>query len=119
MLSIPTTTDLGPHQFDICQLNKTLLILSITYLVFAATLVPIRWLPFFGLSENTEILIYDVALNWHIWAYAVNVLVYIATMQDFPKIYKLFLTDAKDTIVSCVREVYSKATSPAGETTYL
>ena len=101
-LYVDNTIDLGEHQFDICQLDKTLVILCITYLVFAGSLVPIKWVSYFGLSDDTEAWITVLGFNWYIWAYAINVPVYIVTMKDFPKIYKLFLTDAKNAIVSCV-----------------
>ena len=116
---VDNSIDLGEHQFDFCQLNKTLLILSIIYFVFVGSLIPVKWVTCFGVSKETEAILTLVGYNFYIWAYAVNVIIYIGTLRDFPKIYKLFSTDSKNAIFSsfkrCLRMLKSSATMTAGE----
>ena len=71
---VNTASDLGVHQFDPCQLDKTLLILSGSYLIFTGFLVPIEWAGSYGLSDDTLATLTVIGYNWYIWTYAVNVL---------------------------------------------
>ena len=85
------------------RVHLTLTLLSLAYALFTVPLVPVE------LGNLLDPFQAMVLYSWYWWMFAVNVLIYVATSEDFRKIYKLFLIDlfeatlgpVKDSLMRC------------------
>jgi len=78
---------------DVCSINRALWILVVSYLIFAAPLVAIEWLEVTNLEDHHIAWATIVGYNWYWWIFAINFIVYLASLEDFREMYAIFLSD--------------------------
>jgi len=69
------------------QIQITLLVLSLAYILFALPVLVIEN------TNNLKEVIHLTAYSWYWWMYAINFILYLITLEDFRGIYKLFFSD--------------------------
>jgi len=81
------------NQANMHQLHRTLMLLTLTYVVFCGTLLPVEWAENYielkEVKQNLTVIVYQ----WYFWVYAVNNIVYMLSLPVFRKIWLIFLTD--------------------------
>jgi len=107
---IPGNTAPGPPSLkpnkQQANLHQSLIALSITYVVFCGTLLPIEWSDkFLDLEEDDQSTLMIVVYNWYWWVYAVNNIVYMLSLPDFRTIWFLFLRDMRGCMVDGVKSL--------------
>ena len=80
------------------RVHLTLSLLSLAYALFTVPLVPVE------LGNLLDPYQAMVLYSWYWWMYAINVLIYVATSEDFRKIYKLFIVDLFEATLGPVKD---------------
>jgi len=77
------------------NMTKILTTLSISYVIFSGLILPVEWMDKLNLSYEGETAYTVIGYAIYMWIYAINVIVYVATSQEFRKMYLLFLADLR------------------------
>ncbi|XP_023331362.1 uncharacterized protein LOC111703610 isoform X1 [Eurytemora carolleeae] len=87
------SNSLDRHRAHFDKATKMLMLLSISFLVFSGPLTIKKWAGVYIKDEDVKNYITLISYSWYWWTYTVHFLVYSLCLEDFPKIYSLFLND--------------------------
>jgi len=82
---------LNKSQVPVGQIQMTLNVLSVSYVLFGLPMVVIENI----VIEKNRDLVSLCVYCWYWWMYAINFLLYILTLEDFRKLYRQLLCDMK------------------------